>query len=94
MARQPITYVAFLRGINVGGNALISMTQLKAYFEQLGFDNVRTYINSGNVIFTSTSTDERKLERSITKALVEHFQKMLLRWCSMSTKSTRCRLDS
>lgn len=45
-------YVALLRGINVGGNAKVEMPRLKALFESLGCQNVRTYINSGNVIFS------------------------------------------
>lgn len=52
MARS-MTYVALLRGINVGGNRKVDMKSLKALFERLGLEEVRTYINSGNVIFTS-----------------------------------------
>lgn len=44
-------YVAFLRGINVGGKSKVPMSELKKLFDELGFQNVRTYINSGNVIF-------------------------------------------
>lgn len=44
-------YVALLRGINVGGNNKIEMKKLKLLFEELGFNSVETYINSGNVIF-------------------------------------------
>ncbi len=62
-------YVAFLRGINVGGKGIVSMTNLKAVFEKLGYDNVRTYINSGNVIFSAGESDARKLETHIEKAL-------------------------
>jgi uncharacterized protein (DUF1697 family) len=46
-------YVALLRGINVGGNNLIRMSALKALFEEQGYADVMTYIQSGNVIFTS-----------------------------------------
>ena len=46
-------YVALLRGINVGGNRKVPMAELKLVFEQCGFSDVRTYINSGNVIFES-----------------------------------------
>ncbi len=52
-----MTYVALLRGINVGGNRKVEMKRLKATFERAGFADVRTYINSGNVIFGSESTD-------------------------------------
>lgn len=50
------TYVALLRGINVGGNKKVEMTKLKQVFEKLGFEGVSTYINSGNVIFSSKAT--------------------------------------
>ena len=45
------TYIALLRGINVGGKVLIKMERLREVFSKLGFENVRTYVNSGNVIF-------------------------------------------
>jgi len=44
-------YIALLRGINVGGNTKVSMPELKVLFESLGFESVKTYINSGNVGF-------------------------------------------
>jgi uncharacterized protein (DUF1697 family) len=66
-------YVALLRGINVGGNAPISMARLKECFEQLGFLNVKTYINSGNVVFSTTSDSPRKLEPIIEKAIEKEF---------------------
>jgi uncharacterized protein (DUF1697 family) len=47
------TYVAFLRGINVGGKTMVSKKDLTAICTGIGFDNVRTYLNSGNVIFES-----------------------------------------
>ena len=47
-------YVALLRGINVGGKNLIGMPALKAFFEAQGFAGVATYIQSGNVVFTSS----------------------------------------
>jgi uncharacterized protein (DUF1697 family) len=47
------TYLALLRGINVGGKNKVPMAELKACFEELGCENVRTYIASGNVIFES-----------------------------------------
>lgn len=46
-------YVALLRGINVGGNTMVKMADLKAVFEKCGFENVITYINSGNIAFDS-----------------------------------------
>jgi uncharacterized protein (DUF1697 family) len=68
-----MTYVALLRGINVGGKNAVSMAKLKSSFEKLGFDNVKTYINSGNVIFTTPTTPPRKLESVIETALARAF---------------------
>src|SRR5687767_14719561 len=69
-----IAYVALLRGINVGGNNMISMKSLKASFEELGFKDVATYINSGNILFKSKQADARKLETKIEKMLVAEYQ--------------------
>jgi uncharacterized protein (DUF1697 family) len=51
------TYVAFLRGINVGRNTMISMKELAAICTNMGLLDVRTYLNSGNVIFKSPLPD-------------------------------------
>ena len=67
-------HVALLRGINVGGNNMISMKALKASFERLGFKNVSTYINSGNVLFRTGQADTRKLEAKIEKMLVAEYE--------------------
>ncbi len=58
-------YVAFLRAINVGGNTIIKMADLKQIFESLGLENVQTYIQSGNVIFESAEEDTAFLETLI-----------------------------
>lgn len=62
-------YIALLRGINVGGNNKIAMPELKKAFEDQGFTNVFTYINSGNVIFDS-GLDEPAVQ-SACETLVE-----------------------
>lgn len=67
-------FVALLRAVNVGGNNIISMRALKESFEGMGFKQVSTYINSGNVIFTTRETDARKLERKIEQMLVKDFE--------------------
>lgn len=54
-------YIALLRGINVGGNNKVPMSDLKKSFENVGFSAVSTYINSGNVIFESDEADITKL---------------------------------
>jgi len=67
-------FVALLRGVNVGGNNMISMSALKKSFEALGFNDVVTYINSGNIIFKSKEADARKLETKIEKMLSKEYQ--------------------
>ena len=67
--KVPTTYVAFLRGINVGGNNIVSMAALKERFAGLGFDDVASYINSGNILFRAKEKDARKLERKIDAML-------------------------
>lgn len=63
------TYVALLRGINVGGNNVIPMKALAATFEKMKLSNVKTYIASGNVIFQCEKCDVRKLEKRLEAAL-------------------------
>lgn len=46
-------YIAFLRGVNISGKNKVPMAELKKGFEELGFRKVKTYLNSGNVIFSS-----------------------------------------
>lgn len=70
---KPTNYVALLRGINVGGTNLISMADLRVVFEKLGFANVRTFLNTGNVLFQSDISDSRKLEAAIESAIASHF---------------------
>jgi uncharacterized protein (DUF1697 family) len=64
------THVAFLRGINVGGNTMVSMKDLVAICTHIGFENVRTYLNSGNVIFESP-LPEADLQKELETALSE-----------------------
>lgn len=66
-------YVAFLRGINVGGNALIKMADLKIALSQSGLNNVRTYIQSGNVIFESSENDKYLLADHISEVIQSIF---------------------
>jgi uncharacterized protein (DUF1697 family) len=66
-------YVALLRGINVGGNNIIKMVELRARFEEMGFSDVATYIQSGNVVFAAKPATKAKLTLKIEKALSEAF---------------------
>ena len=65
------TYIAILRGINVSGKNKILMQDLKALFESLNFKNVKTYIQSGNVVFDSNSL--KNLETLIQQKIKEQF---------------------
>jgi uncharacterized protein (DUF1697 family) len=69
-----ITYITMLRGINVSGQKKIPMTDLKALYEQLGFKDIITYIQSGNVIFkTDPSSSTKELNKRIEKSIEEKF---------------------
>src|SRR5688572_916500 len=68
-----MVYVALLRGINVGGKNKVDMKSLKALFELLGFDGVRTYINSSNVIFASSIISQKEIHEQIEAGITEHF---------------------
>ena len=66
-------YAAFLRGINVGGHNKIKMETLREVFAALGFESVKTYINSGNVIFESFEISDKKLVAQIERAILTEF---------------------
>lgn len=63
------TYVALLRGINVGGNAVVSMKTLKSCLEELGLRDVVTYINSGNIIFKDSRQSPSTLVKLIESGI-------------------------
>ncbi|HHV85426.1 MAG TPA: DUF1697 domain-containing protein [Petrimonas sp.] len=67
-------YVGLLRGINVGGNNKVEMKKLKTTFESLGFTNVITHINSGNIIFESNSIQQGNITAKVEKAIKNDFQ--------------------
>jgi uncharacterized protein (DUF1697 family) len=66
-------YIALLRGINVGGKNKISMPELKKAFEEIGYTEVTTYINSGNVIFFSDHEDQVEIRKNCEQAISENF---------------------
>jgi uncharacterized protein (DUF1697 family) len=69
-----VIYVAFLRAINVGGTGKLAMTELRALCESLGFEDPRTYIQSGNVVFQS-ALPEAKVKAALEKALAKKMGK-------------------
>lgn len=66
-------YIAFLRGINVGGHKKIKMVDLRNLMENIGFHDVSTYIQSGNLIFKSGIPDHRDLEYKISETILDHY---------------------
>ncbi|WP_426431474.1 DUF1697 domain-containing protein [Winogradskyella sp. HB-48] len=67
------TYIVLIRGINVGGHRKVSMAELRDLLTKIGFSNVKTYIQSGNVIFKVTETNAKEIENSIQKLIIDHF---------------------
>lgn len=68
-----IRYIALLRGINISGKNKISMPELKTALSEKGFADVKTYLNSGNVIFSDNETDAVKLAERISAIILETF---------------------
>lgn len=68
------TYISILRGINVGGSKPIKMESLRTVYEGLGFKNVKTYIQSGNIVFQYKSIKPNTLKELIKKAILNEFK--------------------
>ncbi len=66
-------YVAFLRGINVGGHRQVPMADLRNELAKLGFENITTVLNSGNIIFDTKVGDLKSIERTISAHLETYF---------------------
>jgi uncharacterized protein (DUF1697 family) len=65
------TYLALLRGVNVGGKAMLKMANLASALQTAGFKNVRTYIQSGNILLDTDSNDKKDIAEQI-KACIKH----------------------
>jgi uncharacterized protein (DUF1697 family) len=70
MTAGPGTFVALFSGINVGGNRIVKMAELRAFFEDRGLSEVRSYVQSGNIVFGAAKGDAA----SLTKDLEEAFE--------------------
>ena len=68
-----MTYIAFLRGINVGGHKKIKMADLRLLLEGLGYKEVLTYIQSGNAIFNALEEEKDKLENQISETIKNQY---------------------
>ena len=88
-----MTYVAFLRAINVGGNSIVSMAAIKAALVDIGLTDVRTHINSGNVLFSSRAANPERLSTRIEKALEQH-TKMAIRVLVMDHETLKRLADA
>jgi uncharacterized protein (DUF1697 family) len=66
-------YIAMLRGINVGGNKRVTMDLLRSSFEGLGLQQVKTYIQSGNVVFSGAKSSPAALSKKIEKKIISEF---------------------
>ena len=67
------TFIALLRGINVSGHNIIKMAELKLLLQNIGLENVITYIQSGNVVFNSTEINENLFEELISDKIKETY---------------------
>ncbi len=71
--RMTTRYAALLRGINVGGAKKVPMAELRTLMEGLGHGDVRTYLQSGNAVFSSDRGDEDSLAAELAEAVEKHF---------------------
>jgi uncharacterized protein (DUF1697 family) len=65
--KVPRTYIALLRGVNLGAHNKVAMADLRALFESLGHEDVATYVQSGNVVFRSGTTDVAQLTKALER---------------------------
>ena len=85
-------YVSMLRAVNVGGSGLIKMEALRAAYESIGLADVRTLLQSGNVLFRSGLTDRRRLAKRIMQEIERRFDlhvEVILR--TLAEVATICR---
>lgn len=66
-------YIAILRGINVSGSKMIKMDDLKLSMKELNFQNIETYIQSGNLVFENAKMEQQKLALLITDIIRKNF---------------------
>lgn len=74
LRRRDGKFISILRGIHVGGHKKMTMVDLKSLYEQIGFQNIVTFIQSGNVIFDATVKNRADLKTTIEAAIEETYQ--------------------
>lgn len=89
MGKNQTKFVALLRGINVGGNNIIAKADLIDCFESLGFQNVMTYIQSGNILFRANTSSVKNVTSKIEKQLSIRFS-----YAARAVVMTRRQFDS
>ena len=67
------TYIVLLKGINVGGHRKVPMAELRTLLTKTGFQNVRTYIQTGNIAFETEDVSVAQIEDKVAKSIVDHF---------------------
>ena len=67
------TFIVLLKGINVGGHKKVPMSELRELLSKAGFKNVKTYIQSGNIILQSSEKKQINIEETIKKSILDHF---------------------
>jgi uncharacterized protein (DUF1697 family) len=73
MEDQGTKYIAFLRGVNVGGKNILRKKLLKQAFQDLGYSNIFTYIQSGNILFSSRESDTKRHAENIEAILSNRY---------------------
>ena len=68
-----ITYIAFLRGINVGGHHKIKMADLREMLQKMNFEAIETYIQSGNIVFKTKNSNKATLEKEMKAEIAKTF---------------------
>jgi uncharacterized protein (DUF1697 family) len=67
------SYVALLRGVNVGGNKMVAMAELREMLTKLGFQDAKTLLQSGNAVFRGPAKPPAKIEQQLEAAMTKHF---------------------
>jgi len=81
-------FAALFSGINVGGNRIVKMAELRAFFEELGFTDVASYVQSGNIVFRAKKGDAATLTKQIEAAFEKKWGSSRASWCAISLGSS------
>ena len=82
------TYVALLRGINVGGHKPVAMADLRALLAALGFEAPQSLLQSGNLVFRSGASAVAEIERTLAAGMTKRLSATRPAWCSCCSRTT------